>query len=61
MILPSCARRSHTDAGRKRAVVCSTPPSVVGVGIETSGSKSSALELGCPLADSGVPDNVGRK
>lgn len=41
MIRPSCARRSHADAGRKRAVVCSRPPSVVGVGMDTSGSKSS--------------------
>lgn len=62
MIRPSCARRSHADAGRKRAVVCSKPPSVVGVGMATSGSKpspSSELGFSCPVR--GVVDDVGRK
>lgn len=60
MMRPSCASRSHADAGKKRAVVCSRPPSVVGVGIDTSGSKSSAAD-GLSCCDKGVPDNVGRK
>ena len=64
MIRPSCARRSHADAGRKRAVVCSRPPSVVGVGMDTSGSNSSpfvALDWPPVDAESGVADEVGRK
>ena len=59
MILPSCARRNHADAGRKRAVVCSKPPSVVGVGMDTSGSNSSPFAA--PDDDSGVAEDVGRK
>jgi len=65
MIRPSCARRSHADAGRKRAVVCSKPPSVVGVGMATSGSKpspsSEAALSELALSWSGVVDDVGRK
>lgn len=55
MIRPSCASRSHTDAGKKRAVVCSLPPSVVGFGICTSASLSASAE------EIGLDDNVGRK
>lgn len=64
MIRPSCARRNHADAGRKRAVVCSRPPSVVGVGIETSGSNSSPPvdpDSVWPDGERGVADDVGRK
>jgi len=38
------ASRSHVAGGRKRAAVCSRPPSWVGTGIIVSGSSSSALE-----------------
>lgn len=64
MIRPSCARRSHADAGKKRAVVCSRPPSVVGVGMDTSGSKSSpfaALVWSPADEESGVAEDVGKK
>lgn len=37
------ARRNHVAAGRKRAAVCSRPPSWVGTGIMVSGSSSSAF------------------
>lgn len=52
MILPSCASRHQADAGKNRAVVCSSPPSVVGTGIFTSSSLP-------PL--SGVSEDVGKK
>jgi hypothetical protein len=64
IIRPSCARRSHADAGKKRAVVCSRPPSVVGVGMDTSGSNSSpsaALDWSAAGEESGVVEDVGRK
>jgi hypothetical protein len=61
MIRPSCARRSHADAGKKRAVVCSRPPSVVGVGMDTSGSNSSPFVASDWTPESGVADDVGRK
>jgi hypothetical protein len=38
------ARRNHVAAGRKRAAVCSRPPSWVGTGIIVSGSSSWPLE-----------------
>lgn len=54
---PSCANRSHADAGRNRAVVCSKPPSGVGVGILTSGASSWPSVA----PDNGVLDNVGKQ
>ena len=41
MIFPRRHRDSHFDAGRKRAVVCSFPPSEVGFGITASASDGS--------------------
>lgn len=44
MMREARARRSQVAAGRKRAAVCSRPPSWVGTGIMVSGSSSSAVE-----------------
>jgi len=54
IIRPDLARRSHVDGGRKRAAVCSFPPSEVGVGITTSDSSPSGS------ASSLVDDAEGR-
>ena len=43
MTLPSCASLNHAEAGKKRACVCSSPPSVVGTGMLISGSVSSSV------------------
>jgi hypothetical protein len=46
VIRAEVARRSHVAAGRKRAAVCSMPPSWVGVGIMVSGVSWSSLLAG---------------
>lgn len=63
MIRPACARRSQVDGGRKRAAVCSTPPSGVGVGIIVSDWAPASAESGAGLEDDLmlVEDCKGRK
>jgi len=53
MISPVRARWSQVDAGRKRAAVCSSPPSWVGIGMTDSdrmGAVSSDLDVGGGVA-----------
>ena len=49
MTSPVRARWSQVDAGRKRAAVCSSPPSWVGIGMTDSdgmGAVLSAFDVG---------------
>lgn len=53
MMRPLWARRSQVDGGRKRAAVCSFPPSCVGAGIMVSSSSVSVVGNAEVLCDSG--------
>ena len=57
---PERARASHCERGRKRAAVCSTPPSGVGAGIKASRSSDGSGELSVEVAEE-EEENRGRK
>lgn len=51
MTRPLCARRSQVEGGRKRAAVCSSPPSGVGVGITVSESVVVSMSSGSEVVE----------